>query len=77
MPRSTSLPAPAPAPAPEPEPEPTPATTRGLTIATSAPTQAGGTINITGGEPNESLNLAITMTYFDSVYFGSLDFAPQ
>jgi hypothetical protein len=42
----------------------------------SAPTQAGGTINITGGEPNESLNLAITMTYFDSVYFGSLDFAP-
>jgi hypothetical protein len=32
-----------------------------------APTQAGGTINITG-EPNESLNLAITMTYFDSVY---------
>jgi hypothetical protein len=40
------------------------------------PTQAGGTINITGGEPNESLNLAITMTYFDSVYFGSLDFAP-
>jgi hypothetical protein len=36
-----------------------------------------GTINITGGEPNESLNLAITMTYFDSVYFGSLDFAPQ
>jgi hypothetical protein len=36
--------------------------------ATSAPTQAGGTINITGGEPNESLNLAITMTYFDSVY---------
>jgi hypothetical protein len=74
MPRSTCTPAPAPAPAPEPEPTPT---TRGaLTIATSAPTQAGGTINITGGEPNESLNLAITMTYFDSVYFGSLDFAP-
>jgi hypothetical protein len=66
----------APAPAPEPEPEPTPTTRGALTIATSAPTQAGGTINITG-EPNESLNLAITMTYFDSVYFGSLDFAPQ
>jgi hypothetical protein len=49
---------------------------RSTDIATSAPTQAGGTINITGGEPNESLNLAITMTYFDSVYFGSLDFAP-
>jgi hypothetical protein len=76
MPRSTSpAPAPAPAPAPEPEPEPTPTTRGALTIATT--TQAGGTINITGGEPNESLNLAITMTYFDSVYFGSLDFAPQ
>jgi hypothetical protein len=41
-------PAPAPAPAPEPEPEPTPTTRGALTIATSAPTQAGGTINITG-----------------------------
>jgi hypothetical protein len=29
-------------------------------LTTCAPTQAGGTINITGGEPNESLNLAIT-----------------
>jgi hypothetical protein len=58
--------APAPAPAPEPEPEPTPTTRGALTIATSAPTQAGGTINITGGEPNESLNLG-QHTYFDSV----------
>jgi hypothetical protein len=78
MPRSTSpAPAPAPAPAPEPEPEPNQLLRSTDTSATSAPTQAGGTINITGGEPNESLNLAITMTYFDSVYFGSFRFAPQ
>jgi hypothetical protein len=60
-----------------PEPELTPTTEEQLTIVTSAPTQAGGTINIKQEEnPMSLFNLAITMTYFDSVYFGSLDFAP-
>jgi hypothetical protein len=48
---TSPAPAPAPAPAPEPEPEPT-HQLKSTDSATSAPTQAGGTINITGGEPN-------------------------